>query len=187
MSSPRSGSRPTLAAENSDDLLPKIAAGDPTAFARWLGTAEGRLRDSLRSFAARVDTEAVVQEALLRFAITIARNLAVSELRRNHRLETVEVETLEAMARRHELNPPPYRPPDPALRQAIEHCRARLPARPAAALDARLRSGGAEPDRTLAEGVGMKVNTFAQNLNRARRFLVDCLRQRGIDVHAEMS
>jgi RNA polymerase sigma-70 factor (ECF subfamily) len=192
-------------AESLDQLLPEIAAGDATAFAQWLAGAEGRLRSSLRSFAARVDTEAVVQEALmriwqvaprvvpdgkpevlLRLAIRIARNLAVSELRRN-RLDPVEVERLDEVAGHHELNPPPYEPPDPRLRQAIDECRRQLPARPGAALAARLDDGGEQPDHRLAERLGMRTNTFLQNVSRARRFLAECLRRRGIDVLLELS
>jgi RNA polymerase sigma-70 factor (ECF subfamily) len=52
-----------------DRHLPAIAAGDPDAFAPWVAGAEPALRDSLRPFAARVDTEAVLQEALLRVRI----------------------------------------------------------------------------------------------------------------------
>src|SRR6266540_1570421 len=96
---PGAGDRLVPVAESLDDLLPAIGAGDATAFARWLAGAEGRLRDSLRSFAARVDTEAVLQEALIRvwqvaprvtpdgkpdalvrLGVRIARNLAVSEV-----------------------------------------------------------------------------------------------------------
>ena len=84
-----------------DAHLDGIAAADPGAFARWVAGAEHGLRDGLRSFAASVDVEAVLQEALLRtwqiaprvrpdgrpnalfrMAATIARNLALSELRR---------------------------------------------------------------------------------------------------------
>ena len=79
-----------------DFLLDGIRTGDQMIFARWLSLAEGRLRDSLRPFATRVDVEAVLQEslvrvwqvaprfvpdgrpdALLRLAIRIARNLAI--------------------------------------------------------------------------------------------------------------
>ena len=42
------------------------AAGDAQAFGRFLAGAEQRLRRALASFAARVDTEAVLQESLLR-------------------------------------------------------------------------------------------------------------------------
>lgn len=186
----------------SDDLLPDIAAGDTVAFARWVAGAEGRLRDSLRSFAARVDTEAVLQEALLRvwqvaprvtldgkpdalvrLAVRIGRNLAVSELRRN-RLEPVELEALERAAA---LDGDAPRPADPILRKVIEACRRALPRQPAAALTARLASGGAEPDEVLAARLRMKLNTFLQNVTRARRLLGECLRRRGIDIATELA
>ena len=81
--------------------LPAIAQGDADAFGRWLAGAEALLRASLRRFAAQVDVEAVLQEALLRvwqvapkvtldgrpdallrLAFRVARNLAVDEARR---------------------------------------------------------------------------------------------------------
>lgn len=84
-----------------DDHLALLASGDADAFGRWLAGAEPRLRGSLRSYAARLDTEALVQEvllrvwqvaprhlpdgrpnSLLRLAIRIARNLAIDEIRR---------------------------------------------------------------------------------------------------------
>src|SRR5262245_2947191 len=193
-------------ADSLDALLPAIAAGDAAAFARWLASAEPRLRDSLRSFAAQVDTEAVLQEALLRvwqraprfvpdgkpepllrFGIRIARNVAGAELRRN-RLKPVEVEELERRAREYEGNLPGHlHPTDPALRHKIEDCLRRLPKRPAAVLSARLENGGAEPDRRLAERLQMRPNTFLQNLSRARRFMADCLRRRRIDLSLELS
>ncbi len=189
-----------------DPLFSAIAAGNAGAFARWLAGAEQRLRDSLRPFAARVDTEAVLQETLirvwqvaprlvsdgrpevlLRFAIRVARNLAVSELRRN-RLDPVEIETLERAAHGHETDVlAPDRPADPALAQAIEDCRRQLPPRPGAALTARVENAGEEPDAHLAARLGMRTNTFLQNFSRARRFLADCLKRRGIDVALEMS
>ena len=49
-----------------DRHLPGILAGDSSAFATWMAGAEPRLRASLRSFAVQVDTEAVLQETLLR-------------------------------------------------------------------------------------------------------------------------
>lgn len=49
-----------------DSFLPAILAGDVDAFGYWVAGAEARLRNSLRHFAAVVDTEAVVQETLLR-------------------------------------------------------------------------------------------------------------------------
>ena len=49
-----------------DAELPSIIAGDADAFGRWLAGAERPVRESLRSFAAVIDAEAVLQEALLR-------------------------------------------------------------------------------------------------------------------------
>jgi DNA-directed RNA polymerase specialized sigma24 family protein len=194
-----------VAAAREDGLLVEISAGDAAAFALWLAAAEGRLRDSLRSFAARVDVEAVLQEslvrvwqvtprfvpdgrpdALLRLAIRIARNLAVSEIRRS-RLEPVEAEVLERAAAADGLLPGPDHASDPMLRHAIEECRGRLPQKPAAALQARLDSGGADSDERLAGNLHMRRNTFLQNITRARRLLAECLRRRGIDLAAELS
>jgi RNA polymerase sigma factor (sigma-70 family) len=176
--------------------LAQIVAGDVAAFGRWLAGAEPRVRGSLASFATVVDTEAVLQEALLRvwqvaprfvsdgrpdglirFAVRIARNLAVSELRRTRTrpqssdpgdLELVEGET-----------PPP---PDPMLRAAIADCREKLPPKPRQVLDARLAGAGAHDDDELAESLGMRLNTFLQNFTRARQLLADCLGKRGITI-----
>jgi RNA polymerase sigma-70 factor (ECF subfamily) len=70
--------------------------------------------------------------------------------------------------------------PDPMLRQAILECRDKLPAKPRQALDARLEGG--DEDRTLAERLGMQLNTFLQNFARARKLLAECLGKRGIEV-----
>jgi RNA polymerase sigma-70 factor (ECF subfamily) len=183
--------------------LPSIAAGDAEAFAAWLAGGERRVRESLRTFASRVDTEAVLQETLLRvwqlaprvvsdgapdpllrLAIRIGRNLAVSELRRA-RLLPMEVEALEREVTAFETAPPPDRAGDPILRRVIEECRARLAGKPALALGARLDSAGAERDEVLARRLGMRPNTFLQNVTRARRFLEECLRRRGVDLALE--
>jgi DNA-directed RNA polymerase specialized sigma24 family protein len=186
-----------------DAHLPAIAAGDEKAFAAWLAGGERRVRLSLRPFAAHVDTEALLQEtllrvwqvaprvtpdgrpdALLRLAIRTARNLAVSELRRA-RLRPVDIDELERAAVGLDGPPPPDRAGDPFLRQAIAECRGRLPGRPARALEARLESGGQERDAVLAARIGMRLNTFLQNVTRARRSIADCLRRRGIDLAVE--
>jgi RNA polymerase sigma-70 factor (ECF subfamily) len=188
-----------------DVYLPAIAAGDEEAFASWLVGGERRVRLSLRSFAPHVDTEALLQEALLRvwqvaprvkpdgrpdallrLAIRIGRNLAVSELRRAW-LRPVAIDELERAAATVEEMPPPDRVGDPFLRQAIVECRKRLPAKPARALEARLVSAGSERDTALAERVGMRPNTFLQNISRARRLLEECLRRRGIDLATELA
>jgi len=176
--------------------LPGIALGDTDAFARWLAGAERPLRQSLRRFAAVVDSEAVMQEtllrvwvvarrcrpdgrpnSLLRLGLRMARNLALSEIRRN---KTAPIDNGAADP----PDPPaPELPlPDPALRKRIEECLEKLPRKPAAALAARIESAGAEPDPRLADRLGMRLNTFLQNITRARRILAECLRRFGIEA-----
>lgn len=178
---------------DSDSLHPLIAAGDADAFGQWLAVAEPRVRGSLASFARVLDAEAVLQEALvrvwqvaprftpdgqpdslIRFAVRIARNLAVSELRRT-KARAVEAEDLDDVAAE-------VATPDPMLRQAIVDCRDKLPTKPRMVLDARLDAGGGRDDSELAAGLGMKLNTFLQNFTRARQLLADCLGKRGIEV-----
>lgn len=181
-----------------DDLLPAIAAGDSEAFGRWLSGAERPLRESLRPFAASVDVEAILQEALLRtwqvaprvrpdgrpnallrMALRIARNHAVSELRRS-RPDAVDPEMLERLTAADEMAEPKL--PDPLLRRLIAECRERLPRQPARALLLRLDAAGGEPDETLAARAGMTLNTFLQNFTRARRALAECLKGRGVEL-----
>jgi RNA polymerase sigma-70 factor (ECF subfamily) len=181
-----------------DRHLPEIAAGDDDAFARWLAGAEPELRDGLRAFAAVADVEAVLQEsllrtwqvaarfapdgrpnALLRFAVRAARNLALDEARRAGRRVPSDDTTLE---RHLEALAGAGAPegPDPLLRKLIARCRSLLPAKPRAALDARLAASGT--DAALAARLGMRVNTFLQNFGRARRALADCLRKGGVEI-----
>lgn len=174
-----------------DSHLGAIALGDVGAFGAWVAQAERPLRDSLRSFAAHLDTEAVLQEALLRiwqvapsvvpdgrpntllrFGLRVARNLALSECRRV-RSRPAGPEVLEEHA-------PEVLLPDPLLRARIEECHGKLPKKPARALDARLTNGGHEPDEILAARLSMRTNTFVQNVARARRFMVECLESQGI-------
>lgn len=182
-----------------DDLdvhLPGIVAGEPEAFTRWLAGAERSLRQSLRSFASRLDTEALLQEtllrvwqvapravpdgggnSLLRLGLAIARNLALSGLRRA-RTDPVAIDVLEREAN----DTSPFEPalPDPLLRALIEDCVRRLPRQPALALRLRLETSGSEPDDFLARRAGMKLNTFLQNFGRARKLLAACLAERGL-------
>lgn len=182
-----------------DVHLRAIVDGDKLAFARWLAGAERPVRESLRSFAKVIDVEAVLQEALLRvwqvaprfepdgrpngllrLGVRIGRNLAVSEVRRTRATPT-EQDDLEALA---EHATPTA--PDPILRQAIEACRDKLPAKPRQALDARLASGGGHDDTELATALGMKLNTFLQNFTRARQLLAECLKKTGIVIDEEL-
>jgi len=188
----------TAAAIDLDGELGAIVAGDPDAFARWVAGAEPPLRASLRPLAARVDCEAVLQEALLRIwqvaprcrrderpnallrlGLRIARNLAIDELRRARGTSADEASLEAALARAAVVEP---RAPDPLLRRAIEECRRALPQKPAAALEARLESAGAEPDQRLAERLRMKLNTFLQNVTRAKKLLAACLREHGVEL-----
>lgn len=178
-----------------DVHLPGILARDPMAFARWMSSSEPNVRESLRSFATVVDVEAVLQEALLRvwhasphfvpdgqpnallrFAVRIARNLAISEVRRT-KARPVDDETLERMT-----PPEEPAPPDPMLRAKIEECYGRLPDKPRQALDARLQSHGRTDDDALAASLSMRLNTFLQNFGRARKLLAECLEKQGVRI-----
>ncbi len=183
-------------------LLSQVQAGDGDAFARWAASAEPALRLCLRPFAALVDCEAVLQEALLRvwqvaprftpdgkpnallrFAVTVCRNAAVSELRRSapsrEQLDQLEHE----LSRDFEGRPVV---PDPFLRKAIAECREKLPGQPRVALEQRLANGGTEDDAVLAERLGMKLNTFLQNFGRARKLLAECLKKKGVALDLEV-
>ena len=173
-----------------DVHLTAIAAGDPQAFGHWAAACETRLRLSLTSFAGQVDTEAVLQEtllrvwqvaprvepdgrsnSLLRFAIRVARNTAISELRRQRKTTPAPPHD-EPSTSGHE--------PDPMLRSVIVGCREKLPKKPALALQQRLSSAGGEPDKVLATALDMTLNTFLQNITRARRLLAECLQRHGV-------
>jgi RNA polymerase sigma-70 factor (ECF subfamily) len=181
-----------------DVFLPGILSRDTQVFARWMAGAEAPIRDSLRSFAASVDVEAVLQEALLRvwqvaprfepdgkpngllrLGVRMARNLAVSEVRRT-RAKPLADEDLERAAEAREPDEP-----DPMLRRAIATCHEKLPDKPRQAIDARV-TGGA-PDADLAATLGMRLNTFLQNVTRARRLLAECLKKHGVTIDPELA
>lgn len=176
------------------DQLRRIQAGDAGAFGDWMGAAERPVRLTLGRFCEQVDVEAVLQEAflrvwqvaprfvpdgqphaLLRFAVRTARNCALSELRRAR--PQVDLEALLAEAPGEQAVVPEL--PDPFLRKAIARCQEQLPGQPAAALQARLEGAGGEPDAVLAERLRMRLNTFLQNVTRARKLLKDCLTRAG--------
>jgi DNA-directed RNA polymerase specialized sigma24 family protein len=179
-----------------DVHLPAIASGDTAAFARWLSGAEPAVRASLRSFAARVDVEAVVQETLLRawqvaprvepdgrpngllrVALRAARNLAIDDHRRSGRREEPVAPDHAALATTPDDAP---QPADPLLRRVIAACFEKLPAQPGAALRARLDAAGADADAALATRCQMRLNTFLQNVARARKHLLACLAENGV-------
>ena len=182
-------------ADRLEDAFRLARSGNPEAFAEWMGMAEIPLRRSLRRFARAVDVEVVVQETLLRmwllandpqwvlegdnaslkFTFRVARNVALEEIRRFRQDRFVNMNTLDSLPEgcvEPEL-------PDPALGQAINDCIERLPKQPRRALSARVRDG-CLPDREIAGGLRMKVNTFLQNIVRGRKLLADCLERRGV-------
>jgi len=182
-----------MAHRDLDEHLPAIAGGDADAFARWLAAAEAPLRRSLRTFAANVDTEAVLQESLLRvwqvaprcepdgrpngllrLAQRVARNLAIDALRRQR---AAHVELLEG-----DLPTIEPQPVDEHVRDTLRRCRNKLPERPAQALDARLHDRELRNDRELASALDMQLNTFLQNITRARRLLAECLQRHGVQL-----
>lgn len=186
-----------------DAYLAAIVAGDADAFGAWVAGAELRLRLSMKSFAPYVDVEAVLQETLIRlwqvaprlrpdgrtdvlvrYGVRIARNLAITEMRRLK----VHSEVINSVAAAAEDPIPPSgrHHPDPFLRRVIDECRRLLPPKPGQAIAVRLESAGKISDETLAESLGMKLNTFLQNITRARKLLAECLKRHGVDLQEEM-
>jgi len=188
-----------------DAAWSEVRRGSHDGFRAWLPLVEPHLWRSLRRFARAVDVEAIVQEALmrmwviapsqplagenasLRFALRLARNLAIDEARRRGREVPVEPDPIQLdppsadpPERLPPVDPPPL--PDPLLRRAILACIEKLPRQPRAALAARLEAAGALADRVLAERVSMTLNTFLQNITRARRLVAECLAAAGIPV-----
>jgi RNA polymerase sigma-70 factor (ECF subfamily) len=118
---------------------------------------------------------------LLRLGIRIARNLAVSELRRT-KSRPVPEEDLERALAQAEQTASGEQGPDPLLREVLAKCHERLPEKPRQVITIRLSSEGGRSDDELASLVGMRVNTFLQNFTRARRMLAECLKKHGVLV-----
>jgi len=177
-----------------DELWLTVCLGDVQGFASWMGRVERPIRRALEPFARAVDAEGVVQETLsrmwlfarekgaglvgenasLRFAIGMARNIARNEARKHGRERLLPPEDLP--------DPPaaPDPPADPFLRLLIRRCFERLASRPRAALEARIGPGHGLSDRDLAARLRMSLNTFLQNVVRARRQLAACLEKSGV-------
>ena len=161
-----------------------------------MGAVEFPIRHSLRRFARAVDVEAVVQEtflrmwlfsqdnsrsltgedASLRFAIGLARNVARSEARRLGYEALLPAEYLP------EVTVDPASPSDPRLKQAILDCIGRLARKPLQALRARMELAGLLADGEIAARLGMRVNTLLQNIVRARKQVAECLSRKGISL-----
>lgn len=185
-----------------DELFRLARLGGTEAFAEWMSTVEIPLRRSLRRFARAVDVEVVVQEtfmrmwlvasdperilegpdASLKFAFRIARNVALEEIRRTRPDRFVDLEQLENLPEG-AYDPPPG---DPALARAIAECFEHLPAKPRRALQERL-NGNPLADRALAARMRMTLNTFLQNIVRARRSMEKCLEGKGVRLEEVLS
>ena len=179
-----------------DNAFVRTQLGDRDAFTDWVRSVEPPLRASLRRFARQADVEAILQEGLmrmwvlaptlklegkhasLRYAATIVRNLAVREAQKSGAL----VPLCDADGPVHDVPGEPAPPSDPGLRRAILECLKKVPGAPAKALLARLQDRGATHDRELAARVGMQLNTFLQNVVRARVHMARCLESRGVPV-----
>lgn len=175
-----------------------VQAEDADAFAAWLALVEMPLRRSLRPFARSVDAEVIMQEGLLRmwvlapkldlhgrnaslrFALRLFRNMAISETRRLRNRLPVDPREVED---HEEMRVEPEPPPDPHLRQIIWGCIEKLPRRAREVLLLRITTPGSDlSDRERAAGLGIKVNTFVQQVVRARRLVSDCLKDNGVPV-----
>lgn len=177
-----------------DTAFDAVRRGDHDGFARWVSLVEPSLLRSLRSFAKHVDVEATMQESLLRMWVlaprlelsganaslryvhTMARNLALRESERQGRFDVTAPADLEIEG----VGDGPAT--DPVLRKRIIECLQALSARPREALLLRLNDRAARSDRDLAEGLGIRLNTFLQNVVRARRALKRCLESHGISL-----
>jgi DNA-directed RNA polymerase specialized sigma24 family protein len=179
-----------------DALWLRVCGGDRAAFGDWMGRVERPIRRFLYPFARAVDAESVVQETMLRmwvyardhgpelsgddaslrFAAGMARNVARNMARKYGRELHLPPEELP------EVPVAPEPPPDPSLRRAIRECFDRLAKQPLLALRARLAEGHHRDDGALAKQLGMTLNTFLQNIVRARQQLAKCLGARGVDV-----
>src|SRR5512143_878404 len=193
---PDTKSRPDV-----DALFRRVCDGAREAFSDWMGAVEAPIRRLLGRYARAIDVESVLQETLLRmwvyaqdrgrelvgeaaslrFAIGMARNIARSEARRMGRVMFLPPDDLPEV----QVEPDP--PPDPALRRAIQECLKQLKGKPLAALHARLRYQGEFGDRDLARITHMTLNTFLQNIVRARKAMAECLRGRGVVLEEAMS
>jgi len=178
-----------------DSAYRRVRRGDHEGFSVWVRRVEMPLRGTLRSFARSVDVEAVLQEGLLRmwtlaptlelqgdnaslrYATVLVRNLASNEARRLRNVDQLDSEKIEHDP---DLATDPDPPADPGLRRVILGCIEKIPRQPRRAMMARVLSDGAEPDEVLATGLQMQANTFRQNVVRARRHLADCLESHGV-------
>ena len=177
-----------------DTLWQEACEREETSFGDWMGRVERPIRLSLQRWARFVDVEGILQEsyvrmwvragdsaeppltgtnASLRFAIVMAKNLARNEAPKHYREEVLPPEQMPEGS----VDPAPD--PEPALGRAIVECLEALGGRLREVLVTRLADEGRGPDRELAASLGMRLNTFLQNIVRARRQIDACLDDKG--------
>lgn len=179
-----------------DEAYRATQAGSHEGFTAWVRLVEMPLRVSLRSFARDVDLEAIIQEVLmrmwrwapdrelegtnasLRYALVVARNMALAEMRKLRRVDVLD-------------DPGPVRVilppiPDLGLRAAIVQCLDLLKGKPREALRARVEHGGVMSDKMIASSLAMTINTFLQNIVRARAAVKECLRRAGYPIEEHL-
>jgi DNA-directed RNA polymerase specialized sigma24 family protein len=187
-----------------DELYEQARSGDAMAFGMWAGRVERPVRASLWRFAAVADLEVVMQETLLRMwliatrtdkvlegenaslrmAIAVARNVAREEMRGAKLGRLVPIDDIDHTP---ELTVEPAPDPDPGLARAIRECIQKLPMGLQSTLVARIDEGHARPDRDIAAGLKLTLNTFLQRIVRARRRLADCLSGKGVELGGVVS
>ncbi len=117
------------------------------------------------------------ENSLLRFAITVARNLSIDEIKKKgHEVPIPDAGGEELF----DIAQPG--PSDPFLRKRILECIERLPRQPRRALRARLRNAGARADAFIAKEIQMTLNTFHINIKRAREKMRSCLEAHGVRI-----
>jgi DNA-directed RNA polymerase specialized sigma24 family protein len=117
------------------------------------------------------------EKASLRMAIAVARNVAREEMRRAKLDRLVPIDDIDP-----ELTVEPAPDPDPGLTRAIQDCIRKLPQRLRSTLMARIDEGHSRPDRDLAAGLNLTLNTFLQHIVRARQRMADCLSGKGVEL-----
>jgi RNA polymerase sigma factor (sigma-70 family) len=185
----------------------RIVARHTDDFTRWFAGCEIVLKHTLRSFADTVDVEAVVQETalkvwqhaaaitpdgrpafLFRWARTVALNAARTGARRathpaagrraDDGRSNRRSDKLEEMKDKDDHN----QRVDPFLQARIKRCVEQLPPEQRRVLQARIDDEGRRADRELAAALGITFDRIRQNLSRARKALVTCLRSFSIEI-----
>lgn len=177
-----------------DTLWQLACKRDERSFGDWMGCVEHPIRRSLYCWARWVDVEGIVQETCLRMwvracdterppltgreasvrvAIVMAWNLASNEARKRYREDVLPPEKMP------ESSVEPGPDPEPLLRLAIWECVDALKGKLGEVMSQRLSNDGLLADRDLAGQLGMKLNTFLQNIVRARKQLDACLDGKG--------